>query len=342
MKNHPTENHPHNLLVSRIAFAIALGAPLAAIVLHLVPALLAGLLIYVLVHSMAPRLERHLSNHAARLAAVALLAFIVLAAIGALTLGTTAFLHSDAGSLPALMEKLAEVLESSRTSLPAWAIEYLPANSTELQTKAAAWLREHAGALQKVGKDSLMALVHAVLGMVIGAMLALREVDAERPGGPLSRALGAHAARFATAFQQVVFAQVQIAAINATLTGVYLVIVLGLFGIHLPLAKTMVILTFIVGLLPVVGNLISNTAIVILSLSHSLELAVLSLVFLVVLHKLEYFLNAKIVGDRIKARSWELLLAMLTMEAIFGISGLVMAPIYYAYLKAELGQRGLI
>lgn len=328
--------------LSNIALVIALAAPLVAIALHLVPALLAGLLIYVLVHSMAPRLERHLSSHAARLAAVALLALVVLAAIGALTLATTHFLHSDAGSLPALMEKLAEVLESSRSSLPSWLIEYLPANSAELQTKAAAWLREHAGALQKVGKDTLLALVHAIVGMVIGAMLALREVDADRPGGPLARMLGEHAGRFATSFQQVVFAQVQIATINAVLTGLYLVVGLGLFGIHLPLAKTMVVLTFIAGLLPVVGNLISNSAIVILGLSHSLELAVASLVFLVVLHKLEYFLNAKIVGSHIKAHAWELLLAMLAMEAVFGISGLVMAPIYYAFLKAELGHRGLI
>ena len=60
------------------------------------------------------------------------------------------------------------------------------------------------------------------------------------------------------------------------------------------------------------------------------------------LHKLEYFLNARIVGAHIKAHAWELLLAMLTMEAVFGIAGLLMAPIYYAFLKAELGDRGLI
>ena len=34
--------------------------------------------------------------------------------------------------------------------------------------------------------------------------------------------------------------------------------------------------------------------------------------------------------------SWELLLAMLAMEAAFGIGGVVAAPIYYAYVKREL------
>jgi predicted PurR-regulated permease PerM len=59
-------------------------------------------------------------------------------------------------------------------------------------------------------------------------------------------------------------------------------------------------------------------------------------------HKLEYFLNARIVGRHIRAKAWELLVAMLLMEAAFGIAGLIAAPIYYAYLKDELAARGLI
>jgi predicted PurR-regulated permease PerM len=135
---------------------------------------------------------------------------------------------------------------------------------------------------------------------------------------------------------------VRIAAINALFTWLYLDVALPLLGIHLPLAKTMVAVTFIVGLLPVVGNLVSNTVIVVVSLSQSVSVALASLIFLVVIHKLEYFLNARIVGSRIRARAWELLLAMLAMEAAFGVPGLVAAPIYYAYLKDELNARGQV
>ena len=113
-------------------------------------------------------------------------------------------------------------------------------------------------------------------------------------------------------------------------------------GVHLPLTKTMIAVTFIAGLLPVIGNLISNTVIVVVSLSVSPLLAVSSLAFLVVIHKLEYFVNARIMGGRIRARAWELLVAMLVMDAIFGIAGVIAAPIYYAYLKDELSARGLI
>ena len=101
-------------------------------------------------------------------------------------------------------------------------------------------------------------------------------------------------------------------------------------------------LTFVVGLLPVVGNLVSNTVIVIVSLSHSVQAAGGSLLFLILIHKLEYFLNARIIGKRIESRAWELLAAMLVMEAAFGLGGLIAAPIYYAYLKDELARRGAI
>ena len=97
-----------------------------------------------------------------------------------------------------------------------------------------------------------------------------------------------------------------------------------------------------VGLLPVVGNLISNTAVSISALSVSLGVGIAALVFLILIHKLEYFLNARIVGDQIHARAWELLIAMLAMEAIFGLAGLVAAPVYYAYLKSELEAKQLI
>lgn len=90
------------------------------------------------------------------------------------------------------------------------------------------------------------------------------------------------------------------------------------------------------------GNLVSNTFIVIASLSHSGEIATLSLAYLVIIHKLEYFLNARIIGTRIQARAWELLVAILAMEAMFGMAGVIAAPIYYCFLKDELAARGLV
>jgi predicted PurR-regulated permease PerM len=66
------------------------------------------------------------------------------------------------------------------------------------------------------------------------------------------------------------------------------------------------------------------------------------LAFMIVVHKLEYFLNARIIGSHINARAWELLMAMLFAEAVFGLPGVIAAPVYYAYVKEELRARELI
>jgi predicted PurR-regulated permease PerM len=81
---------------------------------------------------------------------------------------------------------------------------------------------------------------------------------------------------------------------------------------------------------------------VIVGLSYSFGVALASLAFLVVIHKLEYFINARIIGRRIGSHTWELLLAMLVMEAAFGVAGVIAAPIYYAFVKDELANQGLL
>ena len=53
-------------------------------------------------------------------------------------------------------------------------------------------------------------------------------------------------------------------------------------------------------------------------------------------------MNARIVGHEVQATAWELLSAMLLLEAAFGIVGLVAAPVVYAWLKAEVKEQGMI
>ena len=307
--------------------------------LHLLPALLAGLLVYELVHIIAPRLR--LAN-AGRVTAVALIATAVVLLLLLGLFGIATFLRGDVGHIQHLMQKMADIVEESRGHMPDWLVGNIPVGTDALKDAIIGWLRSHAAELRLIGGEIGRVLLHVLIGMIIGAMVSLREARHEAHGGPLARALGERAARLGDAFRNVVFAQVRISAINTVFTAIYLIGVLPLLGIHLPFAKTMIAVTFVVGLLPVVGNLISNTVIVIISLSVSGYVALGSLAFLVVIHKLEYFLNAKIVGSHIHAKAWELLIAMLAMEAAFGIGGVVAAPIYYAYLKDELSARGLI
>jgi predicted PurR-regulated permease PerM len=304
----------------------------------LLPALLAGLLVFELVHLMTLRLN-FVRERRARLLAVAFIAMVVVGLLTLLIFGTILFFRSDTGGYVLLLKKSAEVIQSWRHLIPDWMAQSMPVDADALKGRVVGWLQQHVTAVQTAGREATQLLVRIVIGMVIGALIALRQAVPSNGYRPLALALANRAQRFGEAFRRIVFAQVRIAAVNAVLTALYLALILPLFGIHLPLVKTMIFITFVAGLIPVVGNLISNVVVVIVSLSVSPFVASASLLYLVAIHKLEYFLNARMIGTQIEARAWELLLAMLVMEATFGIAGLIAAPFYYAYLTDELAAR---
>ena len=68
------------------------------------------------------------------------------------------------------------------------------------------------------------------------------------------------------------------------------------------------------------------------------KLAIWALVFLVTIHKLEYLLNSKIIGDRIKNPVWLTLIGLIVGERLMGISGMILAPVLLHYLRVEASQ----
>lgn len=321
------------------AYTLMLLLMLLIIKVQLLPALLIGLLVFELIHLITPFIEKHLPGKVAKWLAVMFIASLIIGLLVALGMGIFSLVRSDTGGFTALIDQLAKIIEDSRKVLPAWLNNRLPEDADTLQHMVTNWLREHSAEWQMLGTEAGHHFAHILIAMVIGAMVALHDVQNNGTYLPFANSLLQRVTLFSQAFKNIVFAQVKISAVNATLTGIYLAIVLPLCGVHLPFTKTLIVITFLVGLLPVIGNLISNSVIVIVSSSHSFLIAVWSLVFLVVVHKLEYFLNARIVGGQIRARAWELLVAMLLMEATFGLTGIVAAPVYYAYLKSELRAR---
>lgn len=328
---------------TELASFLLAGAALL-LILHsgLLAALYSGLLVYALVHLIAPALSSRMSNQKAKLTSVAVLGSVIVLLLTLVLWFPLAFFLSDDGSYPVLVKKMADLIELSRNQIPEWIADYLPESAEALQQTLTAWMREHAGQAKHIGEQTGRTVAHVIIGMVIGAMAALYDTTRIHHFKPLAAAMHKRVVNLHQAFRQIVFAQVQIAAINAVFTGVFLLLILPMAGIQLPFVKTMILVTFVAGLLPVIGNLISNTVIVVISLSHSLSTAGLALLFLVTIHKLEYFLNAKIVGTKINARAWELLSAMLVMEALFGIAGVIAAPVFYAYIKSELSHAELV
>ena len=108
--------------------------------------------------------------------------------------------------------------------------------------------------------------------------------------------------------------------------------------VQLPHTTLVIGLTFLCGLLPVIGNLISNTIIVGIAFTISPGRALMALTFLVAIHKFEYFLNGKIIGERIHNPMWLTLLALIVGEKLIGIPGMILAPIVLHYIKVETSR----
>ena len=326
------------VIASWLLMLLMLGVILTA---HLLTALMAGLLVYQLVGTLTPLVHRRFNNHRAHLITVLLLSAVIIALLTFAILGTVAFLR-DPMRINALQTKVTIAVDMARAELPDWLLQYLPTDLANLRGLVADWMHAHRGEVQLAGREAFQISAHILIGMVLGAMAALNTAHFTPIQQPLAAALLQRCALLADAFGRVVFAQIKISLLNTLFTAIFLLVVLRMAGVHLPLAKTLILVTFVVGLLPVIGNLISNTLIVVVGLSVSLYAAIAALVFLILIHKFEYFLNARIVGFQINARSWELLMAMLLAEALFGLPGVVAAPIYYAYVKRELYELGWV
>lgn len=334
--------HAHTRTIDAVSYALVAAMIAAVLWLHLLPAAIAGFLVYSLARKLEARLRaRHAVSKRAKAIAVigvVLMAALILAGLG---LGIGRLVEHGHG-LEGMLTRVADVLDNLRESLPAAVADYVPLSVTELRTRLVEMLKEHGHQVSTLGIDGLRASALTLVGLILGAMVAWSDTPDPARHKPLAAALMTRLARLAEAFDAVVFAQVKISALNTALAAVYLLGAVPLFGQHVPYSKSLVLLSFVAGLIPVAGNLISNTAVVVMSVTASLELAVASLIFLVVVHKLEYFVNARIIGSRIDARAWELILALILMEAVFGVGGVIAAPVLYAYLKRELTEAGLI
>lgn len=332
-------DNPRVVLASHLLMVFALAA-----VLHF--GLLAGLLSacvgFLLTRWLAAHLgrgQRYLPFKAGNVAAaLVMLAPLVLLAI-ALSRSRSYIIGAPL-QYQELLDFLARTVLELREKLPPEIANQLPDGADEIQRALASYLGAKAGALASAGRAWLGGLLYAYVGGIIGALAALGH--GARMGGTLTRQLTIRTERFGDAFRQIVAAQFWIAAFNTSLTAIFLLLVLPLWGMKLPYTAMLITLTFVGGLIPIVGNLICNSVITLVGLSVSPLTAAACLGFLILIHKAEYVINARVVGQRTHIRVWELLAVLFAAEAIYGPAGLVAAPLFYAYAKKELGAARLI
>ena len=132
--NHETDRIAGAARIDAMSFALAGLALAGTLWLHLLSALFSGLLVYQVVHALAPLLQKRLFSERSRLAAVVVLASAIVAALGLAIFGVVAFFRSDAGSLAALLQRMADIIDGARNALPPWIVERLPGDRSEEHT----------------------------------------------------------------------------------------------------------------------------------------------------------------------------------------------------------------
>lgn len=241
-----------------------------------------------------------------------------------------------------------DIAENSIPSASAWAqarqIELPFTDFDSLRSVVIDTLKEQAQYVQNVAQFAraiTTTLVFVIIGMVIAVSVFFnsRMEPHAKPNTTttnlysiVTREIATRFRDFYRSFATVMGAQITISLINTVLTAIFVL------SIGLPHAPIAVCLTFLCGLLPIVGNLVSNTIIVCLAFTLSLKMAGISLIFLIAVHKLEYLLNSKIIGDRIRNPIWLTLIALILGERLMGIPGMILAPVVLNFLRVEMSK----
>jgi predicted PurR-regulated permease PerM len=262
--------------------------------------------------------------------------FVLLLVAGSYAVGR--FTTQAVVALPAVAEK---AIPSIADFAEIWGIKLPFTDWASLKAVGLSTAREQAKALAGFATFATRELVFLIIGIVVAVSFFLnRTLDLDRDRHRIRynlysltcEALVTRFRFFYESFTTVMGAQIVISTINTVLTAVFV------FAAGLPNAAVIVGITFLCGMVPVVGNLVSNTIITMVAFTISPRMALLALGFLVVIHKLEYFLNSKIIGDRIRNPVWLTLLGLVLGEKLMGIPGMVLAPVVLHYVRAEALQ----
>ena len=310
----------------RFSHLFMVGLLVMVILLHLATPLLAALFSYL-------ALTRLTFSRGGKWLAV--LIFLVL--LAAIAYGLGFFINQTIRALPEIADKaVPSFIDTARQK----GIELPFSDYDTLRDFALDTIKGEARYLASAAKFARGAATHFVF-LLAGCIVAISIFfsprfetgpPAQAAGNLYSEACAQITRRFKTLYQSfvtVMGAQIIISAINTALTAIFVI------ATHLPYSVVVIGVTFLCGLLPVVGNLISNTIVVAIGFTISPKIALVALLFLVIVHKLEYFLNSKIVGWRIRNPLWLTLLGLLIGERVMGIPGMILAPVVLNYIKLE-------
>lgn len=310
----------------KIAFAL-FGCLIASCVfLHLGSAMVAGLFSFMILDLT----YRKLAPHTRKLTARWLSIFVFVLVAGIFSWLVAAFIKLAFSRLPVIIgdaiPKMDELMGRYGVDLPF-------ENVREFRLVVLEALKENAQSLTKTGGLLTKSFFQIAVG-IFAAILCFGgtpvKEEKESLYAQVSLDLAERVRLFMTGFEKVFGSQFLISLVNTTLTAAYLLIM------DLPYVYFLCLTTFLLGMLPILGTLLSSALIVAAGLILSPQTAFVSLGYLIVIHKLQLFIYSHVIGFSTNMPIWQVLVGVLFGEAVMGIPGIILAPALMYYVREEM------
>ncbi len=208
--------------------------------------------------------------------------------------------------------------------------EYLP-DTDKLIESASHYAADAVKVLSAVGHIAL----YAVIGLILAIVFLLGEAELlEWRRGLVQRTLLGTLVRWFEYAAEAVSVTVQLQLIVAICNTVFTLPILFVLGI--PDKPALMVLIFVSGLVPVIGNVVSGAILSVLAYIASGPIGVvIFLVLTFVLHKVEaYYLNPRLTARHVKLPGFLLIVSLIAWEHLIGFKGLFLSfPFLFVALK---------
>jgi predicted PurR-regulated permease PerM len=271
-------------------------------------------------------------------------AAVVLLGIG-VNSGVRFVLATMAQQGPQLIEEALRNLNSVTASLPDAIREHIPGKPSELFRMISKDDSDFVGYIRSFGGASFFIFLQFVFALILGvsaALMAPASPGHSGPYKPLAQAWLETLERYVRCFTLLMGAQVYVSIWNTFCTAVFIYGILPAFEVVLPFRELLLMFTAVASLIPAAGNIMANSLILVLTIRYGVFVALGSVVYLFIIHKLEYFVNGYIIGRNVRASVPEMLIAIILGEVAFGLPGLITAPVTYAFLKMHWQRWGWV
>ena len=287
----------------------------------------------------SPAVKKILSWLPAVLTSVIVAAAVVLLGFGFAT-AVKFTVRTVAAQGPQLIEEAIVNLHTVTASLPDNIRDKVPGNSADFFKMLRNTTGDLTGYVRNFGGASFYIFIQLVFAVILGTSAAL--LQRENKFKPLSTAWLGAMEDYVRCFTLLMGAQVYVSIWNTFCTAIFIYFVLPAAGAVLPFRELLLMFTAVASLIPAAGNVLSNALILVLTIRYGPFVAAGSVLYLFVIHKLEYFVNGYIIGRQVRASVPEMLIAIILGETAFGLPGLITAPVTYAFLKVNWQKWGWV